>query len=32
LISEAGYRVLFTLENDLILVHVVKDRKDACRD
>ena len=27
-----NYRVLFTLENDLILVHLVKDRKDAYRD
>jgi len=27
-----SFRVLFTLENDLILVHVVKDRKDAYRD
>jgi len=26
------YRVLFTLENDLIFVHLVKDRKDAYRD
>lgn len=26
------YRVLFTLEKDLILVHFVKDRKDAYRD
>jgi len=26
------YRVLFTLENDLIFVHQVKDRKDAYRD
>ena len=25
-------RVLFTLENDLIFVHLVKDRKDAYRD
>lgn len=27
-----SFRVLFTLEKDLILVHVVKDRKDAYRD
>ena len=27
-----SFRVLFTLESDLILVHVVKDRKDAYRD
>lgn len=27
-----SYRVLFTLENDLIFVHLVKDRKDAYRD
>ncbi|MGH8018446.1 MAG: type II toxin-antitoxin system RelE family toxin [Opitutaceae bacterium] len=27
-----SYRVLFTLENDLIFVHQVKDRKDAYRD
>jgi mRNA interferase RelE/StbE len=27
-----AYRVLFTLEKDLILVHQVKDRKDAYRD
>jgi mRNA interferase RelE/StbE len=27
-----SFRVLFTLENDRILVHVVKDRKDAYRD
>jgi len=27
-----NYRVLFTLENDLIFVHKVKDRKDAYRD
>jgi mRNA interferase RelE/StbE len=27
-----SFRVLFTLENDLIMVHVVKDRKDAYRD
>ena len=27
-----NHRVLFTLENDLILVHLVKDRKDAYRD
>lgn len=26
------HRVLFTLENDLIFVHAVKDRKDAYRD
>jgi len=26
------YRILFTLENDLIIVHLVKDRKDAYRD
>ncbi|HKB57639.1 MAG TPA: hypothetical protein VKC51_08610 [Lacunisphaera sp.] len=26
------YRVLSTLEKDLIFVHQVKDRKDACRD
>ena len=26
------FRVLFTLEKDLILVHVVKDRRDAYRD
>jgi len=26
------YRVLFTLEKDLIFVHQVKDRKDAYRD
>lgn len=26
------YRVLFTLEKDLIMVHQVKDRKDAYRD
>jgi len=25
-------RILFTLENDLIFVHLVKDRKDAYRD
>jgi len=27
-----NYRVLFTLENDLIFIHQVKDRKDAYRD
>jgi len=27
-----SHRVLFTLENDLIFVHLVKDRKDAYRD
>jgi len=27
-----NYRVLFALENDLIFVHQVKDRKDAYRD
>jgi mRNA interferase RelE/StbE len=27
-----SFRVLFTLENDLIMIHVVKDRKDAYRD
>jgi mRNA interferase RelE/StbE len=27
-----SFRVLFTLEKDLILVHAVKDRKDAYRD
>ena len=27
-----SFRVLFTLEKDLIFVHVVKDRKDAYRD
>lgn len=27
-----AYRVLFTLEKDLIFVHLVKDRKDAYRD
>lgn len=26
------HRILFTLENDLIFVHQVKDRKDAYRD
>jgi mRNA interferase RelE/StbE len=26
------YRVLFTLEKDLIMVYLVKDRKDAYRD
>ncbi len=26
------YRILFTLENDLVFVHQVKDRKDAYRD
>lgn len=26
------HRVLFTLEKDLIMVHQVKDRKDAYRD
>lgn len=26
------YRILFTLEKDLIFVHFVKDRKDAYRD
>lgn len=26
------YRVLFALEKDLIMVHQVKDRKDAYRD
>lgn len=25
-------RILFALENDLIFVHMVKDRKDAYRD
>jgi hypothetical protein len=30
--SAIAYRVLFTLENDLIFVHQVKDRKDAYRD
>lgn len=25
-------RILFTLENDLIFIHMVKDRKDAYRD
>jgi mRNA interferase RelE/StbE len=27
-----AYRILFTLEKDLIFVHQVKDRKDAYRD
>jgi mRNA-degrading endonuclease RelE of RelBE toxin-antitoxin system len=27
-----SFRVLFTLEKNLIFVHVVKDRKDAYRD
>jgi mRNA interferase RelE/StbE len=27
-----SFRVLFTLERDLIFVHFVKDRKDAYRD
>lgn len=27
-----GFRILFTLENDLIFVHQVRDRKDAYRD
>jgi mRNA interferase RelE/StbE len=27
-----SFRVLFTLEKDLLFVHVVKDRKDAYRD
>lgn len=27
-----SYRVLFTLEKDLIFVHMVKNRKDAYRD
>ncbi|HET7536434.1 MAG TPA: type II toxin-antitoxin system RelE/ParE family toxin [Candidatus Didemnitutus sp.] len=27
-----NYRVLFSLENDLIFVHLIKDRKDAYRD
>lgn len=27
-----NYRVLFTLENDLVFVHQVKDRKNAYRD
>lgn len=27
-----SHRVLFTLEKDLIFVHLVKDRKDAYRD
>lgn len=27
-----SYRILFTLEKDLIFVHLVKDRKDAYRD
>ena len=27
-----SFRVLFTLEKDLIFVHAVKDRKDAYRD
>jgi mRNA-degrading endonuclease RelE of RelBE toxin-antitoxin system len=27
-----SHRVLFTLEKDLILVYLVKDRKDAYRD
>jgi mRNA interferase RelE/StbE len=27
-----NYRILFTLENDLIFIHQVKDRKDAYRD
>jgi mRNA interferase RelE/StbE len=26
-----NFRVLFTLENDLIFVHLVRDRKDAYR-
>jgi len=26
------YRILFSLEKDLIFVHLVKDRKDAYRD
>lgn len=26
------YRILFTLENDLVFVHQVKDRKDAYRN
>ena len=27
-----SHRILFTLEKDLIFVHLVKDRKDAYRD
>ena len=27
-----SYRILFTLEKDLIFVHLVTDRKDAYRD
>jgi mRNA interferase RelE/StbE len=27
-----AHRILFTLEKDLILVYLVKDRKDAYRD
>ena len=27
-----SFRVLFTLEKDLIFVHIVKNRKDAYRD
>ena len=27
-----SFRVLFTLEKDLLFVHIVKDRKDAYRD
>ena len=27
-----NFRALFTLENDLIFIHQVKDRKDAYRD
>jgi mRNA-degrading endonuclease RelE of RelBE toxin-antitoxin system len=27
-----SFRVLFTLEKDLIFIHDVKDRKDAYRD
>ncbi len=26
------HRIMFTLENDLVFVHQVKDRKDAYRD
>ena len=29
---KGAFRAPYTLEEDLILVHVVKDRKDAYRD
>ena len=31
-VAGCKYRILFALENDQILVHQVKDRRDAYRD